>query len=74
MTERFRYNRYDPDEQLEKMTAAITLGVDPDDSGLVRTDEDRKLWRRLARSIAAGQREGLMIVLSHRDDDDEEPW
>ena len=51
----------DRDELLEKMLTAITIGVDPDDSGLVRNAADRRLWRRLARSVAAVKREGMVV-------------
>lgn len=59
----------DPYERVERMMGSIMAGGDPEESDLVRNPEERALWRRLARSIATLQREGVEIVYSVPDDD-----
>lgn len=63
-------NEPDPYERMEKMVTSIVLGTDMEESGLVRNDDERAIWRKLARGVAAIQREGLMVVYSIRDDED----
>lgn len=69
----WRYERYDPDELAEKMMTAIVLGVvSMEESGLVRTDEDRALWRRMARSVKNTLALGAELTYSVDDDDAED--
>jgi hypothetical protein len=68
------YSQPDPAELPEKMMTSIILGTDMDDSGLVTNDEERAMWRAIARSIAWVQQQGLMPVyeFGRLDDDDVE--